>query len=100
MQTLKCVISYTNADLTVLLAAINKHWGSVRWQESSVPPQLELLKHPNLPGLRRIKIVCFNKNTTSASTTAKLVSLFESRLAANTAYCLPIKKNTAATLFV
>jgi DNA-binding transcriptional LysR family regulator len=81
MQTLKWRISYTNADLTGITAAIKQGMGISALARSSVPPQLDIVEHPNLPALGRIKICLFHKESQHPQARAKLAEFIQSRLA-------------------
>jgi DNA-binding transcriptional LysR family regulator len=81
MQTLKWRISYTNADLTGITAAIKQGLGISALARSSVPPQLDIIEHPNLPQLGRIKICLFIKDSQHPQASAKLAEFIQSRLA-------------------
>lgn len=80
-QTLTWRISYTNADLTGITAAIKQGMGISALARSSVPAQLDIVEHPNLPQLGRIKICLFHKDSRHPQAQAKLAEFIQSRLA-------------------
>ena len=81
MQTLSWRISYTNADLTGITAAIKQGLGISALARSSVPEQLDIIEHPNLPALGSIKICLFLKDSQHPQASAKLAEFIQSRLA-------------------
>ncbi|MGO4891863.1 LysR family transcriptional regulator [Flavobacterium sp. W21_SRS_FM6] len=81
MQTLTWRISYTNADLTGITAAIKQGLGISALARSSVPAQLDIIEHANLPQLGRIKICLFHKDSEHPQASAKLAEFIQSRLA-------------------
>jgi DNA-binding transcriptional LysR family regulator len=62
-QTHVWKITYTNADLYGLMAAIKQGLGITALAKSSVPPELDLIKDPRLPELGNIKVCLFNQDT-------------------------------------
>jgi DNA-binding transcriptional LysR family regulator len=81
MQTLKWRISYTNADLSGITAAIKQGLGISALARSSVPEQLDIIEHPYLPKLGSIKICLFLKESQHPQASAKLAEFIQSRLA-------------------
>lgn len=81
MQTLKWRISYTNADLTGISAAIKQGLGISALAKSSVPNQLDIIEHSLLPQLGTIKICLFTYETQHPQANAKLAEFIQSRLA-------------------
>ncbi|WP_340679025.1 LysR family transcriptional regulator [Paraglaciecola sp.] len=81
MQTLKWRISYTNADLSGITAAIKQGLGISALARSSVPEQLDIIEHPYLPKLGSIKICLFLKASQHPQASAKLAEFIQSRLA-------------------
>lgn len=56
-------ITYTNADLYGLMAAIKQGLGITALAKSSLPSELEIIKDARLPTLGKIKICLFNQDT-------------------------------------
>lgn len=81
MQTLKWRISYTNADITGISAAIKQGLGVSALAKSSVPSNLDIIEHHCLPQLGRIKICLFNYESQHPQASAKLAEFIQSRLA-------------------
>ncbi|MEP0356842.1 LysR family transcriptional regulator [Paraglaciecola sp.] len=79
-QTQKWRISYTNADLTGITAAIKQGLGITALAKSSVPEQLDIIKHKSLPTLGKIKICLFSGNSAHPQASAKLAEFIQSRL--------------------
>lgn len=79
-QTQKWKISYTNADLTGITAAIKQGLGITALAKSSVPEQLDIIKHKSLPELGKIKICLFSGNSAHPQASAKLAEFIQSRL--------------------
>ncbi|WP_158971217.1 LysR substrate-binding domain-containing protein [Paraglaciecola sp. L3A3] len=81
-QTQQWRISYTNADLTGITAAIKQGLGISALAKSSVPEQLDIIKHKHLPSLGTIKICLFTGNTPHPQACAKLAEFIRSKLQA------------------
>ncbi|MEP1383924.1 MULTISPECIES: LysR family transcriptional regulator [Paraglaciecola] len=79
-QTQKWKISYTNADLTGITAAIKQGLGITALAKSSVPEQLDIIKHKSLPELGKIKICLFSGNSAHPQASAKLAEFIQSKL--------------------
>ncbi|MFT2092544.1 LysR family transcriptional regulator [Paraglaciecola sp. 2405UD69-4] len=79
-QTQKWRISYTNADLTGITAAIKQGLGITALAKSSVPEQLDIIKHRSLPELGKIKICLFSGHSAHPQASAKLAEFIQSRL--------------------
>lgn len=79
-QTTQWRISYTNADLTGITAAIKQGMGISALAKSSVPAQLAIIKHKSLPELGRIKIYLFNQATRHPQASQKLSEFIKSKL--------------------
>lgn len=62
-QTHAWKITYTNADLFGLMAAIKQGLGITALAKSSLPAGLDVIKDPRLPALGKIKICLFNQDT-------------------------------------
>lgn len=62
-QTHAWKITYTNADLYGLMAAIKQGLGITALAKSSLPSELEIIKDARLPTLGKIKICLFNQDT-------------------------------------
>ena len=80
-QTKSWRISYTNADLTGITAAIKQGMGISALARSSVPEQLDIIEHEHLPRLGQIKICLFHKDSQHPQASAKLAEFIQSRLA-------------------
>ncbi|QPG06330.1 LysR family transcriptional regulator [Salinimonas marina] len=79
-QTKAWKITYTNADLSGLVAAIGQGLGITALARSSMPDNLMVLKHPNLPQLGRINICLFNLDTQHPVVSKTLADFIKSRL--------------------
>lgn len=62
-QTKSWKISYTNADLSGLVAAIQQGLGFTALAKSSIPATLQEIKHATLPRLGSVKICLFEQST-------------------------------------
>ncbi|MFT6779174.1 MAG: DNA-binding transcriptional LysR family regulator [Paraglaciecola sp.] len=80
-QTRQWRISYTNADLSGITAAIKQGLGISALAKSSVPAQLDIIRHENLPNLGTIKICLFVGHSPHPNACAKLAGFIRSRLA-------------------
>jgi DNA-binding transcriptional LysR family regulator len=80
-QTQQWRISYTNADLSGITAAIKQGLGISALAKSSVPKQLDVIRHNNLPELGKIKICLFTGQSQHPQASKKLAEFIESRLA-------------------
>lgn len=81
-QTTSWRITYTNADLYGLIAAIKQGLGVTALAKSSVPKELDIIRHKNLPSLGKIKICLFNQDTQHPQVSAKLTEFILARLKA------------------
>lgn len=79
-QTLQWRISYTNADLSGITAAIKQGLGISALAKSSVPKQLDIIQHNHLPELGNIKICLFTGKSQHPQATSKLAEFIQSRL--------------------
>jgi DNA-binding transcriptional LysR family regulator len=79
-QTTQWRISYTNADLGGITAAINQGLGISALARSSVPKELSIIRHHNLPLLGKIKIVLFHQADRYTQASDKLGEFIKSRL--------------------
>jgi DNA-binding transcriptional LysR family regulator len=79
-QTNAWKISYTNADLYGLIAAIKQGLGVTVLAKSSVPPELDILKNKRLPALGKIKICLFNQDTQHPQVSKTLSDYIRSRI--------------------
>lgn len=79
-QTQQWRISYTNADLTGITAAIKQGLGISALAKSSVPEQLNIIQHNYLPVLGRIKICLFTGESQHPQACGKLAEFIWSRL--------------------
>ncbi len=80
-QTGSWRISYTNADLSGLTAAIKQGLGITALARSSVPAELDILQHPQLPHLGTIKICLFRPGSRHPQASDKLAEFIKGRLA-------------------
>ncbi|MGJ8680246.1 LysR family transcriptional regulator [Paraglaciecola sp.] len=79
-QTQAWRISYTNADLSGITAAIQQGLGISALARSSVPAELDIIQHKNLPDLGYIKICLITGNTQHPQACAKLAEFIRSKL--------------------
>jgi DNA-binding transcriptional LysR family regulator len=79
-QTKAWKISYTNADLYGLIAAIKQGLGVTALAKSSVPPELDIIKNKRLPPLGKIKICLFNQDTQHPQVSLTLADYIRSRI--------------------
>lgn len=79
-QTQQWRISYTNADLSGITAAIKQGLGISALAKTSVPKQLDIIKHNNLPELGTIKICLFTGSSQHPQASAKLAEFIHSKL--------------------
>jgi len=79
-QTIAWRIAYTNADLSGLTAAIQQGLGVTALAKTSVPKELKVVRHSNLPELGKIKICLFNQDTLHPQAADKLAQFIKSRL--------------------
>ncbi|GBL05660.1 LysR family transcriptional regulator [Glaciecola sp. KUL10] len=79
-QTIEWRIAYTNTDLYGLIAAIKQGLGITVLAKSSVPPELEIIKHPMLPELGTINICLFNQNSQHPQVSATLSEFIRNRV--------------------
>ncbi len=80
-QTHVWKITYTNADLYGLMAAIKQGLGITALAKSSVPPELDLIKDPRLPSLGKIKVCLFNQDTQHPQVSQTLSEYIRARIA-------------------
>ncbi|GAB5380861.1 MAG: LysR substrate-binding domain-containing protein [Aliiglaciecola sp.] len=79
-QTVAWRITYTNADLYGLIAAIKQGLGVTALASSSVPDSLSIIRSRSLPNLGKIKICLFNQDTQHPQISAKLSEFIMARL--------------------
>ncbi|MFT5312997.1 MAG: DNA-binding transcriptional LysR family regulator [Paraglaciecola sp.] len=79
-QTTQWRISYTNADLSGITAAIKQGLGISALAKSSVPAQLDIIQHSSLPDLGNINICLFYRESRHPQTSQKLAEFIKSRL--------------------
>jgi DNA-binding transcriptional LysR family regulator len=79
-QTHAWKISYTNADLFGLIAAIQQGLGITALAKSSVPTSLSVIQHPALPYLGKIKIALFDYDTQHPEVSKTLSDFIRMRL--------------------
>ena len=79
-QTRQWRISYTNADLSGITAAIKQGLGISALAKSSVPAQLDIIRHNHLPKLGTIKICLFTGKSQHPQATNKLAEFIQSKL--------------------
>ena len=82
-QTFAWKITYTNADLGGITAAIQQGLGVTALAKSSLPANLTLLKHPHLPKLGKVNICLFNQDTQHPVISKTLAEFFTTRLKNN-----------------
>ncbi len=82
-QTHAWKITYTNADLSGLAAAINQGLGVTALARSSIPNSLNVITHPNLPLLGKVNICLFNQDTQHPVVSKTLAEFITSRLKTN-----------------
>ena len=79
-QTTAWRISYTNADLFGLIAAIQQGLGVTALAKTSVPKQLDIIRHRSLPELGKVKICLFNQDTQHPQISSALSEFIKARL--------------------
>lgn len=79
-QTTQWRITYTNADLAGITAAINQGLGITALARSSVPKDLSIIRHEILPDLGKIRIALFNQAQRYWQASEKLAEFIKSRL--------------------
>ena len=79
-QTRPWKISYTNADLTGLTAAIKEGLGITALAKSSTPTNLHVMSDRRLPSLGKVNICLFNQDTQHPKISRTLADFFVSRL--------------------
>jgi DNA-binding transcriptional LysR family regulator len=79
-QTQQWRISYTNADLSGITAAIKQGLGISALAKSSVPSQLDIIQNNNLPELGTIKICLFSGKSQHPQASGKLAEFIQSKL--------------------
>ena len=79
-QTQQWRISYTNADLSGITAAIKQGLGISALAKSSVPKQLDIIRYNYLPKLGAIKICLLTGKSQHPQASGKLAEFIQSRL--------------------
>ncbi|WP_371195124.1 LysR family transcriptional regulator [Glaciecola sp. SC05] len=79
-QTHAWKITYTNADLYGLMAAIKQGLGITALAKSSLPAELDIVKDSRLPSLGKIKICLFNKDTQHPQVSKTLSEYIRARI--------------------
>ncbi len=79
-QTTAWRISYTNADLYGLIAAIQQGLGITALARTSVPDALTTINHKSLPPLGKVKICLFNYDTQHPQVSAALSDFIKARI--------------------
>lgn len=79
-QTRAWKISYTNADLTGLVAAIQQGLGITALARSSLPSNLKVIRHSFLPELGSINICLFMQSTQHPVVSKTLAEFIKQRL--------------------
>jgi|TARA_R110000868_G_scaffold27632_2_gene104527 DNA-binding transcriptional LysR family regulator len=79
-QTQQWRISYTNADLSGITAAIKQGLGISALAKSSVPKHLDIIQHKHLPELGTIKICLFAGKSQHPQASGKLAGYIQSKL--------------------
>lgn len=80
-QTTAWRITYTNADLYGLIAAIKQGLGVTALASTSVPKELDVVRHKHLPKLGNVKICLFNQDTQHPQVSRTLSDFIKARLA-------------------
>jgi DNA-binding transcriptional LysR family regulator len=80
-QTTAWRITYTNADLYGLIAAIKQGLGVTALASTSVPKELDIVRHKHLPKLGNVKICLFNQDTLHPQVSRTLSEFIKARLA-------------------
>lgn len=79
-QTHAWKITYTNADLYGLMAAIKQGLGITALARSSLPNELDIIKDARLPPLGTIKICLFNQDTQHPQVSKTLSDYIRARI--------------------
>lgn len=79
-QTRAWKITYTNADLSGLVAAISQGLGVTALAKASLPGNLSVLRHPQLPPLGKVNICLFNQASRHPVVGKTLSDFIKSRL--------------------
>lgn len=79
-QTHTWKITFTNADLYGLVAAIQQGLGITALAKSSLPAALSIIKNPRLPVLGRINICLINQDTQQHQISTTLADFIKARL--------------------
>lgn len=79
-QPLSWRIAYTNADLSGITAAIQQGLGITALAKSSVPKELNIVRHKQLPNLGKINICLFNQSKHHPQASAALADFIKARL--------------------
>ncbi|MBU2979371.1 LysR family transcriptional regulator [Alteromonas sp. C1M14] len=79
-QTRAWKITYTNADLSGLVAAIQQGLGITALARSSMPENLTVLKDSGLPNLGKVNICLFNQDTQHPVVSRTLAEFIKSKL--------------------
>ncbi|WP_137166193.1 LysR family transcriptional regulator [Salinimonas lutimaris] len=79
-QTKAWKITYTNADLSGLAAAIEQGLGVTALARSSMPVNLQVIKHPSLPYLGKVNICLFNQDSQHPVISKTLAEFIKTRL--------------------
>ena len=79
-QTTAWRISYTNADLYGLIAAIQQGLGITALASTSVPDTLQQIRNRLLPPLGKVKICLFNQDTQHPQVSAALSEFIKARI--------------------
>jgi len=73
-------ISYTNADLTGITAALKEGLGITVLARSTVPAELSILRHKQLPTLGKVGISLLNQSSKHPEASARLAQFIRARL--------------------
>ncbi len=79
-QTRAWKITYTNADLSGLVAAISQGLGITALARASLPDNVAVLRHPQLPTLGKVNICLFNQASRHPVVGQTLADFIKSRL--------------------
>lgn len=79
-QPLPWRIAYTNADLSGISAAIQQGLGITALAKSSLPKDLQIVRHKQLPSLGKINICLFNQSRHHPQAATALADFIRARL--------------------
>lgn len=79
-NNIKWRISYTNADLSGITAALKEGLGITVLAKSTVPSELNILRHKSLPPLGKVGISLLNQSSKHPEASARLAQFIRARL--------------------